>query len=239
MTTTTETTTRTARYVLEGQKGAARRVRAEGTVRYDPADAGGRDSPLAALLARIERETGCSCWPVREDHRTEDRDGRVTSTTYEITLSRRVDQSSSSVEGACWAHVYASPTCTEGGCPRAAYAKGLCQAHYFQTRRAEERGEEPELRPVRGGEPAREVLSMRVSPEAKAAAAADPGGARQAVETWAEAETLTAEQIESLRIDAGTHGDTRLVATCRRAADGDQAARATVARVLRAARAAE
>jgi hypothetical protein len=48
-------------------------------------------------------------------------------------------------------------------------------------------------------------------------------------------ETLTSEQIEALRIDAGTHGDTQLVETCRRAEAGDTKARATVARVLAAA----
>ena len=45
-------------------------------------------------------------------------------------------------------------------------------------------------------------------------------------------ETLTSEQIEALRIDAGTHGDTTLVETCRRAEDGDETACATVARIL-------
>ena len=45
-------------------------------------------------------------------------------------------------------------------------------------------------------------------------------------------ETLTGEQIEALRIDAGTHGDTTLVETCRRAEDGDEKSRATVARIL-------
>ncbi len=50
-----------------------------------------------------------------------------------------------------------------------------------------------------------------------------------------EADTLTSEQIEALRIDAGTHGDTKLVETCRRAEEGDEAARATVARILAAA----
>lgn len=44
--------------------------------------------------------------------------------------------------------------------------------------------------------------------------------------------TLTDEQIETLRIDAGTHGDHKLVETCRRAANGSKRARAVVARVL-------
>jgi hypothetical protein len=45
-------------------------------------------------------------------------------------------------------------------------------------------------------------------------------------------ETLTNEQIEALRIDAGTHGDMTLVETCRRAEAGDETARKTVARIL-------
>jgi hypothetical protein len=49
------------------------------------------------------------------------------------------------------------------------------------------------------------------------------------------AATLTEDQIDSLRVDAGTNGDTKLVETCRRAAAGDASARATVARILGAA----
>jgi hypothetical protein len=110
----TATTKTRARYSLEGQKGRAQRATSDGHVQYDPADIGHRDTPIAALCARLKRETGCDCWPVREDHRTQDRDGRVTSITYEITLSRQIDHSTSSVMGSCWATVYPLPASTPG-----------------------------------------------------------------------------------------------------------------------------
>jgi hypothetical protein len=76
--------------------------------------------------------------------------------------------------------------CSVEGCNRDPYARGLCEPHYLRAYRAEKRGEEPDLGPVRlPGEPARVVLSMRVSPQAKARAAADPDGARGALEAWA------------------------------------------------------
>ncbi len=76
--------------------------------------------------------------------------------------------------------------CSAPGCHRRGYAKGLCESHYSRAYRAEKRGEEPDLSPVRDAPaPAREVLSLRVSPAAKAQAARDPEGARGAVEEWA------------------------------------------------------
>lgn len=46
----------------------------------------------------------------------------------------------------------------------------------------------------------------------------------------------TAAEITALRIEAGEAGDMRLVETCRRAEEGSRRARATVARILAAAR---
>jgi hypothetical protein len=50
------------------------------------------------------------------------------------------------------------------------------------------------------------------------------------------AATLTETQIDDLSAEAGTHGDMKLVAICRRAAMGSQRARAAVARILRDAK---
>jgi hypothetical protein len=74
--------------------------------------------------------------------------------------------------------------CRGPGCGRPIYAKGLCLAHYHQTRRAGERGEEPALKPVRGDAPALVAVSLRVTPEVKDAVQRDPDGARQALEAW-------------------------------------------------------
>ena len=46
---------------------------------------------------------------------------------------------------------------------------------------------------------------------------------------------ITDEQIESLRIEAGAHGDTKQVELCRAALDGSARARAKCERVIRAA----
>jgi hypothetical protein len=70
--------------------------------------------------------------------------------------------------------------CAFPRCQRPAYALALCRGHYAQHRRG------AELHPLRDPEAAPlVVLSLRVSPEAKAAAATDPAGARAAVERWA------------------------------------------------------
>lgn len=52
-------------------------------------------------------------------------------------------------------------------------------------------------------------------------------------------ETVTDEQIEALRTEAGEAGDDAMVATCTAALDGDTAARRTCERAIRAARAME
>lgn len=44
---------------------------------------------------------------------------------------------------------------------------------------------------------------------------------------------ITTAQIETLRTEAGEVGDDRMVATCDRALDGDEKARAACARVIR------
>ena len=77
------------------------------------------------------------------------------------------------------------PTCPHD-CGRKIYARLLCAPHYAQAYRAEKRGEPFVPRPIRGPTSvAREVLSIRVSPRAKARAAADSEGARGSIEKWA------------------------------------------------------
>lgn len=76
--------------------------------------------------------------------------------------------------------------CSGPKCSRPAYALGLCRGHYAQWVRRAEGGVTKPLRPLRApGADARIVLSLRVSPEAKERAAADPEGVRAAVERWA------------------------------------------------------
>jgi hypothetical protein len=77
--------------------------------------------------------------------------------------------------------------CAGPKCHRPAYALDLCRGHYAQWKRREANGEDGStLCPLRDPAAApRVVLTMRVSPETKAAAAADPEGARAAVERWA------------------------------------------------------
>lgn len=82
-----------------------------------------------------------------------------------------------------------SKTCTgphpEG--PRPAAIKGLCRGHDAQTRR----GISP-LRPLRGprgqlgAKPLVRLRGLRVSPAAAERVEADPAGAREALETWAQ-----------------------------------------------------
>lgn len=48
---------------------------------------------------------------------------------------------------------------------------------------------------------------------------------------------ITDEQLERLEQEAGSAGDLEMAATCRRALDGDTAARAECARVIRDAQA--
>jgi len=50
-------------------------------------------------------------------------------------------------------------------------------------------------------------------------------------------ETLTDEQIKTLRAEAGQHGDLDMVAICDLATGGDEAARAKVVKVIRNAEA--
>jgi hypothetical protein len=52
-------------------------------------------------------------------------------------------------------------------------------------------------------------------------------------------ETVTVEQIEALRDEAGAAGDTEMVAICERAIDGDESAADECAKAIRAAAANE
>lgn len=100
-----------ARFSLYGQRGTAAKATSDGTVRYDLADPE-RDTAISALCARIERETGTRCYPVRRDSSTLRKDGSVLSNTYEITLVRSIPRrlggsgGSYGVHGSLWASVF-------------------------------------------------------------------------------------------------------------------------------------
>lgn len=94
------TTMKLAVFSLFGQRGAARRVTADGRVRYDAA----AELPVQALCRRIEREARVGCWRPRVDSKSLD----GTRTVYQITLVRRIadrDGGGYSVEGSLWATV--------------------------------------------------------------------------------------------------------------------------------------
>jgi len=93
-----------ATFTLHGQRGQATRATDRGWVRYDPADMI-RDTPMRALARRLERETGCQCYPVRHDSDSVRRDGSIESSTFEVTLVRDVPRrlgGGCSVMGSCW-----------------------------------------------------------------------------------------------------------------------------------------
>lgn len=74
-------------------------------------------------------------------------------------------------------------TCTgPGPCARPARARGLCSGHLAQKARHPTRPLEPL---GQRGDGSRVVLSLRVDPEIKERALADPDGARAALEAWA------------------------------------------------------
>ncbi len=98
---------RRRRFTLYGQRGRAQRVPRDGLVVL----AGAEDTALKALCRRLERATRATPWPVRRDCWTVDRDGRVTSTTYEITLCETKGRRACDgypVVGSLWAVIFAS-----------------------------------------------------------------------------------------------------------------------------------
>jgi hypothetical protein len=86
--------------------------------------------------------------------------------------------------GTCASDVRIVARCSEGGCGRAVYARGLCLPHYSQTYRAEKDNRPVALKPIRGDAPALVAVSLRVTPEVKDAVQQDPDGARRALEAW-------------------------------------------------------
>jgi hypothetical protein len=93
-----------ASYSLHGQRGRATRATDRGWVRIDLADPL-RDTPIRALARRLERETGCSCYPVRHDSDNRRADGSIESSSYEVTFVRDVPRrlgGGCNVMGSCW-----------------------------------------------------------------------------------------------------------------------------------------
>lgn len=103
--------TQRARFALYGARGIASRAPLRGTVRYDPANPD-RERPIQAVCARIERETRAHCYPVRHDSDNVNRDGEVTSSIFEITITRPVARrygGGHTVLGVVWAVVSKLP----------------------------------------------------------------------------------------------------------------------------------